>query len=510
MSRLRQFSRGLGSSWLATLATVIYSLLSVPIALRYLSVQEFGLFVLLIQVSAYFTLIEIGMSAATSRILVDYKDTPDDGRYGSVILTGFLVFSTQSLVILLVGLLAAPSIVRLLGVPGDLVEVAVLLLRCLAFTTAISLAFRIYGSVLFAHKRLDLIHAFTGGNMLFGLGLLALILAAGGGLSGLVWLFVTQTVVAICLMLLACYKLRLLPLKGRWGQPSMERFRELFGYGKDIFLVNVGNQVLEASQLIIVTRTMGLPAAAIWSVSTKLFALVYQLVTKIEGTAVIFFAEMMVRDEKDKLMVRFRQIYQLTAGISVVALAVVIALNNPFVSAWAEPSLAWGMPLSVLIAMSVFVSALVRCSGDLIVHTKRIAFFRYIYFLEAASFVLLALWLSSRIGFYGVVLSGLICLLIFRGTYTTWRMARYFNLPVSTFWWGWLKRSVAATIILTPFVLSAGYLASSLTDPWLKMLIIAAWIGLPAAATLFFVALPRDITSEIVLRWQQLALARKL
>jgi O-antigen/teichoic acid export membrane protein len=509
VSRARQFVQGLGSSWLATLATVIYSFLSVPIALRYLSVDEFGLFVLLIQVAAYFTLLEIGMSAATSRILVDYKDTPDDGRYGSMILTGFLVFATQSLVIFLVGLLAAPSIVRLLGVPQDLVDVAVLLLRCLALTTAISLAFRIYGSVLFAHKRLDLIHAFTGGNMLFGLGLLAFILATGGGLSGLVWLFVTQAVVAIVLMLLACYKLKLLPLRGQWGRPSMDRFRELFSYGKDIFLVNVGNQVLEASQLIIVTRAMGLHAAAIWSVSTKLFSLVYQLVTKIEGTAVIFFAEMMVREEKDKLMVRFRQTYQLTAGISVAALAVVIALNNPFVSAWAEPSLAWAMPLSVLIAMSVFLSALVRCSGDLIVHTKRIAFFRYIYFLEAASFVLLALWLSSRIGFYGVACSGLVCLLIFRGIYTTWRMVHYFNLPVSTFWWGWLKRSVAAILVLAPFVLTAGYLANTLANPWLKLLIIGAWVGIPAAATLFFVALPRDVTSEIGLRWQQFALARK-
>jgi O-antigen/teichoic acid export membrane protein len=290
----------------------------------------------------------------------------------------------------------------------------------------------------------------------------------------------------------------------------MDRFRELFSYGKDIFLVNVGNQVLEASQLIIVTRTMGLHAAAIWSVSTKLFSLVYQLVTKIEGTAVIFFAEMMVREEKDKLMVRFRQTYQLTAGISVVALAVVIALNNPFVSAWAEPSLAWAMPLSVLIAMSVFVSTIVRCSGDLIVHTKRIAFFRYIYFLEAASFVLLALWLSSRIGFYGVACSGLVCLLIFRGVYTTWRMVHYFNLPAQTFWWAWLKRSLAASLILTPFVLSAGYLTSTITHPWLTLLIVGAWVGIPAAATLLFVAVPRDVASEIVLRWQQFVGARKL
>jgi len=509
VSRLHQFSLGLGSSWLATLATVIYSLLSVPIALRYLSVDEFGLFVLMLQVAGYFTLIEIGMSAATSRILVDYKDNPDDGLYGSVILTGFLVFAIQAAIILVVGILAAPWIVRMVGVPVSLIDVAVILLRCLAFTSAISLAFRIYGSVLFAHKRLDLIHAFTGGNMVFGLGLLAAILATGGGLSGLVWLFLAQTGVAIALSVSAAYKLKLLPRKGHWGKPSMDRFRELFGYGKDIFLVNVGNQVLEASQLIIVTRTMGLSAAAIWSVSTKLFNLVYQLLTKIEGTAIFFFAEMMVRGERDKLAARFRQIYQLTAGVAVVALSTVVALNQPFVSFWAKPSLAWSAYLSALMGAFILINALTRCSGDFIIHTKKIAAFRYVYFIEAASFVVLALWLSTRFGFYGVLGASLFCLILFRGTYTTWRIARYFDQPMKVFWWTWIKRPLAAALLLMPFVATTSIVTSMASGPWSQLALGSSWVGIPSLIVLFTFVLPRDVATEIALRWQQLSLSGK-
>jgi O-antigen/teichoic acid export membrane protein len=505
MTRLRQFSRGLSASWLATLATVIYSFLSVPIALRYLSVDEFGLFVLMIQLGGYFTLIEIGMSAATSRILVDHKDNPNDGRYGAIIMTGFWVFSIQAAIVLFVGVLTAPWIIRVVGVPQHLTDVAVLLLRCLAFTTALSLVFRIYGSVLFAHKRLDLIHAFTGVNMLLGLGLLALILASGAGLAGLVWLFVAQATVTIILLVLAVYKLKLLPRKGHWGKPSMERFRELFGYGKDIFLVNVGSQVLEASQLIIVTRTMGLGAAAVWSVSTKLITLVYQLITKIEGTAIFFFAEMMVRGEKEKLAVRFGHIYQLTAGIGVVALAFMVAINKPFVSVWAEPSLAWSIYLSALLALLTILNSLIRCAGDLIVHTKNVAAYRYVYFAEAACFVVLALWCGNRIGFYGVLLASLVCLTVFRATYTTWRVAHYFNLPAETFWWSWLKRPIAAALILIPVVISAGYFGSIADDPLLKLLTTSICVGIPAAAALFWVALPRDITNEIVVRWRQVS-----
>jgi O-antigen/teichoic acid export membrane protein len=503
VTRFRQFANGLGSSWLATLATIVYSLLSVPIALRYLSVDEFGLFVLLLQVSAYFTLIEVGMSAATARILVDHKDDRNTGSYGSVILTGSWVFATQALIIFTLGIIAAPWIIALVGVPAAFSEIATFLLRSLAATSALNLAFRMYGSILYANKRLDLIHAFMGGNILFGLVLLAAILASGGGLSGLAWLFLAQAAANIVLPAVACCRLGLLPRKGHWGRPSMERFRELFGFGKDIFLVNVGNQVLEASQLIIVTRTMGLTAAAIWSVSTKLFALVYQLVTKIEGTAIVFFAEMMVRGETDKLAARFRQIYQMTAGICIVTLAIMVTINRPFVSVWADPALAWPLFLSSLMAVFVFLNALMRCSGDFIIHTKRIAGFRYVYFAEAIAFVALSLLLSTRFGFYGVLGASIVCLILFRATYTTRRMAHYFGLPARTFWWTWLKRPISCVLILTPFVLSAGWLTTSVSSSWGQLLIASAWIGLPATIVLFLVALPRDVREEIALRLPQ-------
>jgi len=509
MTRLRQFARGVSSSWLALLATVVYSLLSVPIALRYLSVEEFGLFVLLLQVAAYFTLIEIGMSAATARILVDYKDNPNDGRYGSVILTGFCVFGVQALILVAVGIFVAPLIVLTIHVPAEFTEIATFLLRWLAVTSALSLAFRMSVSVLYANKRLDIIHALMGSNMLFGLAVLAAVLSIGGGLAGLVWLFVAQAVFTIALHLVACHRLGLLPKKGCWGKPSLEKFRELFGFGKDIFLVNVGNQVLEASQLIIVTRTMGLTAAAVWSVSTKLFALVYQLITKIEGTAIVFFAEMMVRGEKDKLSTRFRQIYQLTAAVAVVALAVAVAINGHFVSAWAKPSLAWSAYLSSLLAAFVLLNTLIRCGGDFIIHTKNIAAFRYVYFLEAAAFVVMALWLSSLIGFYGVLVASLLCVILFRGTYTTWRIARYFNQPMRVFWWTWIRRPLAAALLLIPFVATTNVIACIASGPWLQLAIACSWVGIPSLIALCTFALPRDVSAEFALRWQQFSFSGK-
>lgn len=509
MSRLHQFVQGVSASWLATLATIIYSLLSVPIALKYLSVDEFGLFVLLLQVAGYFSLAEVGMSAATARILIDHKDNPNSGCYGSVILTGFYVFAVQALIVLTIGIAVAPWIVGLVGVTAAFTETATFLLRWLAATSALNLTFRMYGAVLYANKRLDLIHAFMGVNNLLGLALLTIILATGGGLLSLVWLFIVQAVIGVFLPALACHRLGLLPSKGCWGRASMERFRHLFGFSKDIFLVNVGNHVLEASQLIIVSRTMGLSSAAIWSVSTKLFTLIFQLVAKIQGTAIVFFAEMMVRGENAKLAARFRNIYQLTAGISVVVLVAAVTINQHFVSVWAGSSLAWSIDLSALLATLVFLNALTRCGADFIVHTKNIAAFRYVYFTEAIAFVIMAIWLGDKYGFYGILGASLSCVLLFRAVYITKRMADYFSLPAKTFWWTWLKRPIISVLALIPFVLTANSIASTTLSQWGQLWLASIWIGLPAITVFYVIALPREIQGEIKLRMPKLTVCSK-
>lgn len=500
MSRLRHFTQGVASSWLATFVTVVYALLSVPLALKYLSVDEFGLLMLLQQVAAYFTLVDLGMTAATARLLIDHKDRPHDARYGSFIMAGAAVCLVQAAVILVIGWLAAPAVIRAFSIAPVHAAVAVDLLRWLAVAFATGSALRIFSSILYANRRIDLVVLLMSLVPLLGLLLMWVVLSAGMGLRGMAWAFVVPAVVAGTGAAASVFLLRLWPQRGAWDRPSGAQFREMFVLGKDMFLINVGNQILEASQLMIVTRTMGLGAAAVWSVSSKLFTLVFQLVTKVEGTAIVFFSEMMVRGEGDRLALRFRHVYQLTAGLAVVALAVVTAVNPSFVSAWASPELAWSPALGLWLAVSIYLNCLTKCQMDLIMHSKDIRALRYVYFLEAIGFVILAVVASARIGFTGVLASAVLCALVFRGLYTVRRTAEYFSVPASELYWGWLRRSLLAAALLLPFVMTAPLFASFAMHPWAGVALAAVWIGLPGAITLAFVALPRDVRTEILNR----------
>src|SRR5688572_33427423 len=100
MSRARHFIRGLGSSYLSLGVTAIYTAVSVPVALHYLTKSEFGVWAVVVQVAAYLTMIDLGMTTSGVRMLMDYKDHPDDGQYGSFIKTAMLTQAVQAVAVL--------------------------------------------------------------------------------------------------------------------------------------------------------------------------------------------------------------------------------------------------------------------------------------------------------------------------------------------------------------------------------------------------------------------------
>lgn len=74
MSRLKKFTHSLLSGYVALGANIFYTLASVPLVLHYLGKAEFGLWALVLQLSGYIALVDLGMAGSVSRILIDHKD----------------------------------------------------------------------------------------------------------------------------------------------------------------------------------------------------------------------------------------------------------------------------------------------------------------------------------------------------------------------------------------------------------------------------------------------------
>src|SRR5215210_1309533 len=120
MSRRIDFTKALASGYGVLVANALYILVSVPLALTYLSKTEFGLWALVSQLSAYLALVDFGMAGSISRALVDHKDDKRTADYGTVVKTGALVTVVQGLLVAVLGAAFAPALGAIMEIPPAL------------------------------------------------------------------------------------------------------------------------------------------------------------------------------------------------------------------------------------------------------------------------------------------------------------------------------------------------------------------------------------------------------
>jgi O-antigen/teichoic acid export membrane protein len=504
MNRSSRFISGVGASYIGLVVNISYSLAIVPIGLYYLGKDQFGLWMLLVQVAGYLTFIEIGIFGAAARILIDYKDNKDGSAYAQVVTTAWAVLVVQAVLMAAASWLLTPLIVAAFNIPPPLHDIATYLFVFLGVSTALATCFKIFTAILYANQRVDLVVLLLALQLVLGLAIVCSLLGAGYGLPAIIWSFLFPVSATSILSWLACYRLRLLPVRMRIADVSLLKFRELFKFGTDLFLVNVSTQLLEASQLMIVSRTMGLPAAAVWSVSTKLFTLIFQLTGKIENTAVVFLSEMIVRGEREKLHSSFRQMYQLTGGLAVCGMLGAAAVNPYFVQAWAGSGVLWPAINNWLIAALLILNLLLRCHTDFAMHTKKVGLLRFLLFFESLAFVGLALWASPRFGFAGILTSAIICALIFRTGYAIRRTAAYFGVQagIVAFRWVAFLAPVAAAMTVVASLIQV-LIAPLSSSPLLQFFVSATVVSLAAIAILFTFGLPVPVRKLI---WERLTI----
>jgi O-antigen/teichoic acid export membrane protein len=493
MGRSSRFLSGISASYIGVAATIVYSLAIVPIGLRYLGVEQFGLWMLLVQISGYLTLIELGIFGAAARILIDHKDHQDSNAYAGVVATAWLILAAQGALMAAACWFLAPFIVQVFNIPPELQDVATFLLRFLGLSAGLATCFKIFSAILYAHQRIDVVVLFTAQQLLLALAITWSLLASGHGLWSLPWAFIPPVLITFGLSYLACRWLGFLPARLSWRSIRFEKIRELFKLGADFFLVNVGTQLLEASQLMIVSRTMGLTAAATWSVSTKLFALLYQLIAKVENTAVVFFSEMMVRGEHEKLRSNFQKMYQFTGSLAVCGMLGAVAVNPYFVAAWAGTGVLWPAINNWLIAGLLVLNLLLRCHTDFAMHTKKVGLLRFLFFFESLTFVALALWAAPLFGFSGILVAALACALVFRASYSLRRTASYFSLPTGSVAIRWLAFLVLPAVVVGLVAAATSTLVDHLHSPVARLLASITIATVAGGAVLCSIGLPSPL-----------------
>ncbi len=463
MSRFKNFTYNLGAGYIQLVFNAIYSLISIPLILHFLPKEQFGLWATIIQLMGYITLVDFGMTSASARLLVDHKDDRSNGNYGSVIQTTFLVSAIQGLIVFILCVCSAPLITAFIKVPAEQVTLFTRLLAIQGIVAASGFIFRPFSVILYAYQK-EYIPVLTGSiSLLISLPILWFLLAKKIGIYSFVYVSLFFALVTPITLLFYCWKCGYLPKHGESTGISKKTFIHVFDYGKDIFLMNMGAQLINASQLVIISRCLGLEKAAIWAIGTKIFYVVISLVCRPYGAAIPGLSELLVRGDNEKLYKRFREIVVLTCSLGVFFGVSYALCNSLFVSIWTHGKINWSSWNDLFLGFWVILSSMQTTHGNFVSVTKRIEGMRYIYFAEGVCFFLVGLLSTTYFGILGVIIASLICTILFSYQYSIRRSSNFFQCNIWDIAVLWILPSLKYATAYIPIAIVCWFSTKELT-----------------------------------------------
>lgn len=432
MNRTRRFFQSAGAAYLSTIANLAYTAISIPLALHYLPKQEFALWALVLQIGGYLMLLDLGMSSSVSRFLANHKDSIHAGEYGSVLRTGTWVFSAQALGIAIFTFFCAGLLPRWLEIPTPLEGEFKFLLLGLGMILSAGLALRSRGVPLWAHQRTDITHFSATANLLTALGVMAWGLSHGwgvysflaGSLAGSLWTWF--------LPWYACHRLKLFPSPGSAGSFDWALFVQIFRLGRDVLLMQLGGLLCSGSQIILVTKLLGLESAAIFSVATKTLAMGQQVLGRIVESSAPGLTELYVQGNRAIFTERFYQIVKATLALTILAATTLMLGNRSFVSFWTQGRIQWSVSGDILVGILLVSSVVTRClqgafgvSGDL----SRI---RFLPLMEGGAFILFCFWGRNHLSLSRFLFAALAANLV--ASFLPTIAKTHASFPLKAFW----------------------------------------------------------------------------
>lgn len=404
MSHKKLLTRGVFFSYVALVAQIGYSFLSVPLALSHLSTAEFGLWGLVSTIFTFLMLAELGMTESFMRYLFECKDGKDPERYGRLFTASCLALGLVAVIILVLGVLVSFFAASLLGVPIEMRADFTWIMLGSTGMAGLVMATKMLGVPLVLHHRQDL--AQIGQIGLFAVRLVVIYLAfrAGWGIYSLLAVEVAGWVWLLPFQAWMCRRNGYYPKAKYFALPSSSEWTEIRNYSLSNFMIQMGGTVLVGLPQLLISRHVGLSAAGLWTVYTRVFGILRDMAFRPFGIAAPMLIDLFVKGNVERSVQRWSQVAQLVVAAAGLFFAVAAANNARFVQLWTGVGSEWGPALSLCIAVYFLCYVLAGCAYGVISFSKNFGIVRFIPLLQAGLVAAVSYFIAGKTGSKGVIL----------------------------------------------------------------------------------------------------------
>jgi O-antigen/teichoic acid export membrane protein len=429
-SAVRNLLTGTITKYLFFFVNIVIGVLLLPFTMHHLGKAEYGLWMMVASMTAYFQLLDFGYGNGLVRQVTRADATGNVDEVNTTLSTFFIVYTLIGFVSLCgVAILVTLVAPRFPNLTADQVVTAQWVLSILGVRVAVGFPMTVFGAVTTARQRFALTGAISIAVAIAQGVTTYIVLSAGYGLVPLV--------AATTLISLASYigyaaaaratfpSLHLSPRRF-----SRAHVREVTAFSLYLFLITIAIQLGTNIDSLVIGAYLGTSAVAVYTVAMRLAQYQWQLCG--QASSLLFPVIVRMHANGDRAALRTtllegtRLALALVGGLTVC----MIAFGPSLISAWMGPGFepATG-PLYVLATLGLFIVAQ-GPTGNILLGAGRHRLVGLVAIIDVLANIALSLYLVRRIGITGAALGTAIPYIILNMGVLVPAACRFLGVPL--------------------------------------------------------------------------------
>jgi len=505
MLKSARVGRSVVLNWLSLAISIGTAFFLSPFVVHQLGNIAYGIWTLVNSMIAYMGLLDLGLRGAVTRYVSKHYARGEHLESSRALSAAFWFRLGIGVVVVLTSLVLPEIAISVFRIPTEMQAATRWAIRATGTSFAITLTAGVFGGVLAALHRFDLISGVTIGQTVLRTAGVYWLLKSGYGIVGLaVWELIVVVIANTGLTTLAFRAYRELTLL--FQRPDTTTIRQLWGYSFYALLFNVCSQIVYYSDNMVVGVVLSAGAVTFFTIAGGLLEYARQVVGAL-GTVVPPLASSL--DAQGRQGELRRLLIQGTRATLLIALPIQAALffrGHTFIALWVGQEYAdvSGKVLQILLVAHVFAIANYT-SYNIVWGLGKHKPVALMATGEAAANFLLSILLARRMGLAGVAWGTVIPSLALQILFWPRYICKTLEMPIMEYvWQGWIRSGLAAApFALACYLASRAWVATGLLHFFAQMLLL-----LPVLLMGIFLCFSKELSSYfrsqpgwVVRRW---------
>lgn len=411
-----QIARNALTFWVGAAIRAIVSIISVPILLKAVGKEGYGVVGLVGVVVSLTQVADLGIRQALGRQLAECVGKKDWFEYNRIFNTALLLYILLALVLSASVYIFAEWSVATFGVSSHRAQLAARILRTYGiYSIVLSFVSPAIGAALASHHRFDLVNIINAGVSIIS-GIAIITIPAQARQPIWAWTAIMALDQLLVLLLCGIAVMRICPfIKIHWKHFSHRALRPLFQVGGYMYALQLTQAFSERSDPLVVSYFFGPSGVALYHPGSRISTMTRPIITALTNQLYPLTTQYHVQGSMEKMK---GVLFSGTKVMLLLAVPICVGLfffADQFCRLWLKPALGEDYRIVVLIvrgwALADFALYLGGVQFAVLLGMNKLRVPVSVYFLSALLNVVISIWLVgyTKLGIPGVLV-GTICL----------------------------------------------------------------------------------------------------